>query len=256
MALLHQCLEGGQVGFPEVAGGKVLHVELMAVPLRSAMNGEVLGTGQRLHVFPAANIVAREEVVGIALLQAAHNGQSHLCREERVFAVGLLSASPARVAEDVDVRCPERQPLIALHLPCPLRHHVFGTCLIAGDAEGPAHQRIVPRRSHAHGDGEHRCRAVAGNAMQRFVPPLEGRDAQPRDGWRDVHHDFRLLFQRESLAEVASTFFARERRILIRQLLLREGPNAPCEQADQECEFGFHRRRVQLWCQNYKKNSS
>ena len=58
MALLHQCLEGGQVGFPEVAGGKVLHVELMAVPLRSAMNGEVLCTGQRLHVFPTANIVA------------------------------------------------------------------------------------------------------------------------------------------------------------------------------------------------------
>ena len=208
VSLLHECLEGRQIGLPEVAGGQVLHVELMAVPLRSAMYGEVLGTGQRLHVLAAAYAALREVVGGVALLQSAHHGQPHAGSEERILAVGLLSASPARVAEDVDVGRPERKPLIALHLSGASGHHVLGASLVAGDAERAAHQCLVPRCRHAHGDGKHRGRAVARHAVQRLVPPLEGRYAQPLDGRRHVHHDFRLLLEREPLAEVAGTFFA------------------------------------------------
>ena len=48
VALLHQRLEGRQVGFPEVALGQVLDVEAVAVPLGAAVNGEMLGAGQQL----------------------------------------------------------------------------------------------------------------------------------------------------------------------------------------------------------------
>ena len=51
VAFLHQCLEGGQVGFPQVALGQLLHVEGVAVPFRTAMHGEVLGTRQQFLVF-------------------------------------------------------------------------------------------------------------------------------------------------------------------------------------------------------------
>ena len=50
LSVLHQCLEGRQVGFPQVALGQVLDIEGVAVPLRTAMYGKVLGTGQKLLV--------------------------------------------------------------------------------------------------------------------------------------------------------------------------------------------------------------
>ena len=48
-------------------------------------------------------------VLRIVALQSGHVGDAHAAGEERVFAVGLLSAAPARVAEDVQVRGPEIQ---------------------------------------------------------------------------------------------------------------------------------------------------
>ena len=50
LALLDQRLEGWQVGLPEVALGQVLYIELMAVPFRTAMHGEVLGAGEELFI--------------------------------------------------------------------------------------------------------------------------------------------------------------------------------------------------------------
>ena len=51
LALLHQCLEGWQVGLPKVALGQVLHIKRVAIPFWSAMHGEVLGTSQQLFKF-------------------------------------------------------------------------------------------------------------------------------------------------------------------------------------------------------------
>ena len=107
LALLHQSLEGWQIGLPEVALGQVLHIEGMAVPFWSAMHGKVLGTGQQLLI-----VAQRLTIVAVAL-QATHHSKTHLRRQEGVFAIGLLSSTPTRVAEDIDIGCPERQTLIA-----------------------------------------------------------------------------------------------------------------------------------------------
>ena len=139
LALLHQRLEGWQVGLPEVALGQVLDVELVAVPLRTAVYGEVLGAGQQLHVFAVKGLA----VVGIAL-QTANHGQAHLRRQEGVFAVGLLTASPAWVAEDVDIRCPERQALVALYLAGTLGLLCFDAGLVADGREHLVQQLVVP----------------------------------------------------------------------------------------------------------------
>ena len=50
LAFLHQGLEGRQVGLPEVALRQLLHIELVAVPLRTAVHGEVLGAGEELPI--------------------------------------------------------------------------------------------------------------------------------------------------------------------------------------------------------------
>ena len=68
------------------------------------MHRIVLGAGEQLTVFADAEVLA---MISHAL-QAAHYGESHHRGKVGVFAVGFLSASPAWVTEDIDVRCPER----------------------------------------------------------------------------------------------------------------------------------------------------
>ena len=210
-ALLHQCLEGRQVGLPEVALGQVLNVEGVAVPFRTAVHGKVLGAGQQLAVGADAQVLA---VVAHAL-QAAHDGQSHSRGQVGVLAVGLLSAPPSRVAEDVDVWRPVRQALVALDVARLLGLLGLGAGLVADSREHLVEQRVVPRGCHGHGDGEDGGIAVAANAVERLVPPLELRDAQPRYGWRRVHHEFHFLFKRQPAQEVVGALLGLECWVLV-----------------------------------------
>ena len=63
IALLYQCLEGRQVGLPEVALWQVLNVKSMAVPFRATVYGKVLGTGQQFFVL----FIDRITFVAVAL---------------------------------------------------------------------------------------------------------------------------------------------------------------------------------------------
>ena len=107
LSLLHQTLESGQVGFPEVALWQILHVKGVAIPLWSAVYGKVLGTGQQFLV-----IAYPLTIIGHSL-QTTYDSQSHLSCKERVLAIGLLTTTPAWVTENINVRCPERQTLVA-----------------------------------------------------------------------------------------------------------------------------------------------
>ena len=112
LAFLYQCLEGRQIGLPKVTFGQILDIKGMAVPLRSAVYGKVLGTSQQLTVFADTQVFT----IIANTLQSTYYGQSHLRGQIGIFAVGLLSTSPARIAEDVDVGCPERQTLVAFNV--------------------------------------------------------------------------------------------------------------------------------------------
>ena len=67
ITLLHQCLEGWQVGFPQVACRQLLHVEGVAVPFRSAMYGKVLRTSQQFLVFRRSQQAGLAVVVRLSL---------------------------------------------------------------------------------------------------------------------------------------------------------------------------------------------
>ena len=106
----------------------------MAVPLWSAVHGKVLGTCQQLAILAV-----------VWTLQSAHHGKSHLCCQIGVFAIGLLSASPSWITEDIDVGCPEGETLIAAYHTVFLCQLVLGTCFIAHSGECLLHQPVVPR---------------------------------------------------------------------------------------------------------------
>ena len=77
------------------------HVEAMTQGFRAAVNGKMLGGGNRF------------QILGIVALQPGDESYANATGEKRIFSVSLLSASPARIAKDVDVRRPEGQAEIA-----------------------------------------------------------------------------------------------------------------------------------------------
>src|SRR6185369_11969421 len=94
------CAKRRQIGFSQIAfinGG----VKSMSFGFGPAMHRIVFRGGDNL------------KVARIVTLQALHELNPKTPGEIWIFAVSLLSASPARVAKDIDVGTPERQALIA-----------------------------------------------------------------------------------------------------------------------------------------------
>ena len=110
LSILYQRLEGWHVGLPEVAYGNVCEVGGMAGVFRTTMYGIVLGTGPEF------------AILGILRpLQSTYHLGAHYTCQVGIFTVSLLSTSPTRVTEDVDIRSPYRQ---AAHL------HIFTSQVI------------------------------------------------------------------------------------------------------------------------------
>src|SRR6202008_439472 len=81
-----------------------LYIDAVACRLRAAMNSEMLGRSNRL------------EILGIITLQTGYECNSHSGSEIGIFTVCLLSASPARIAEDVDIGSPDRKAAIPISI--------------------------------------------------------------------------------------------------------------------------------------------
>ena len=210
LRILHQRLEGRHVGLPEVAHRHIGEVDGVASVFRSAVYGIVFGTR------PELAILRR-----LRSLQSAHHLCAHHGGQIGVFAIGLLATSPARVAEDVHVRCPYAQAVELLVFALQVVHAVviLRTKLGAGHVEHPIHHVRVPRCRHCDGFGKHRYVSHVGGAVKGFAPPEEFLDAQSGNGGTLVEHQLRFLFERQSLTEVDGSLMCREVWILIGQLL-------------------------------------
>src|SRR3546814_13239454 len=106
---------------------------------------------------------------------------SDVCSSDlvRILAQRLLPPAPARIAEDVDVGRPERQPVIAVVIPLALRLVVFGAALGRDHLALGVEQRAIVGRGHAD-----RLRAdgpLTGplDAVHPFVPIIVAPTADP-----------------------------------------------------------------------------
>ena len=235
VALLHQCLKGGQIGLPQVSLRQVLNVKVVARLLRSAMHSIVLGTGMKLEVLVLAGFASQ-----ICTLQATNHPQSHLGVHEWVFTIGLLTTSPARVAEDVDVGCPERQTTIALEFILASGHCVLGTRLVAHCRIDAFQQCVVERAGHTDALWEDGGYPVAPYAVQCLAPPFEGGYAQSGYGWRAIHHQTGFLFQRQSSQQVVHTLFNTQCWILVGQLCPRRQRSCYQKHCQKEIFLCYH----------------
>ena len=180
------------------------------------MHGVVLGTGVGF------------EIVVVVALHAENGLHAQNSVQIGVFTAGLLSASPTRVAEDVDVGTPEgelgvtgivghthgnvEQLGIAVVGAVPV-----GTGLVGHGGEHVVDQLVAERCGHTDGlriDGV----ASLTNSVTGLAPPVVGGDVQAVDGDRLVHHQTDLLLGGEQREEVLNTLGVRECGVQIRIL--------------------------------------
>ena len=180
-------------------------VERVALGLGSAVHGEVLDRGDRL------------QIRGIVALQSADELHAERSGEEGILAIGLLPASPAWIAEQVDVRRPEREALIAAVAVVAQVLVVLRPPLVRDHRRLARDERGVPGGRHADRLRKHRREPRPRDAVERLVPPVVGRDAEPRDRGCDVDHLRDLLFERHAPDEIRDARLERKRLVLERE---------------------------------------
>ena len=225
--LAHEVAEGGQIGVPQVVECRT-RIEGMAQTLGTAVHGKVLGAGHSL------------QVMRVVALQAAHHGHAHLACQIGVLAVGFLSASPTRVAEDVDVGGPVGETVVLGHAALLQILVEEGAALGAGDIAHAAECLGVEGGSHTDGLRKHGDLFLgAGHTVERLVPPVVGRNAQPLNGRGIVLHQFHLFLQGEAGDEVIHSLLDGEFGVaegIAGGRLLRHSTRVDATQQDKACK--------------------
>ena len=200
----------------------------MTHTLGTAVHGKMLGTGHGL------------QVMRVVALQTVHHGHAHLACQVGVLTVGLLSASPTRVAEDVDVGCPIGEAIVLGHIALPEAFVEEGTPLGAGHVAHAAECLGVEGGSHTDGLRKHGDLFLgAGHTVERLVPPVVGRNAQPLNGRGIVLHQFHLFLQGEAGDEVIHSLLDGEFGVaegIAGGRLLRHSTRVDATQQDKACK--------------------
>ena len=168
LGILDAGLEGIEVGFLHILGIG-FRIEAVAQCLGATVDRQMLGTGSGLHDFAFA-------------LEATDIGLAQPCGQVRIFAIGFMAATPAGIAENIDIGRPEGQALINVTVFFLCKGIVLCAAFRCGYITQPLQQHIVEHSSHADGLGEAGCRTGTGNTMQRLIPPVVGGDAQTGNG--------------------------------------------------------------------------
>ena len=135
------------------------------------MNGKMFGTREGFEIFR------------IIPLQTANERDGDLPSEKRIFAVGFLAAAPARIAKEIDVRRPKREPDIthAVAIVSVGVGIVFCARLSRDNVGDLMKQGRVPGCSQADGLRKNSRGAGPGDAVEAFAPIIVGGHSEPRD---------------------------------------------------------------------------
>ena len=159
----------------------------------------------------------------VVALQSLGVGRGQRAHQERVFAVGLFGAAPARIAAQVGVGRAHHQPALMELVVGPAR-------LVSLFRGGLLQQFGVPRlaqpvRLRELRGGRHQPASAPSSrpAQRQSVQPLHmvrPNDAKPRNGGIGAQHR-QLLLQRHALDQVGDALLHGKLRVLIGQKLGR-----------------------------------
>src|SRR5687768_11849761 len=112
------------------------------------------------------------QVRRVIAFQRLAKGNSEAARQVRAFAERLVAAAPARIAEDVDVRAPERKTLVVTAVALAQKLVMLRARLIADRGRDLRHASHVPHRGKADGLRKHGGNTRSSDTVQALVPPI------------------------------------------------------------------------------------
>ena len=128
------------------------------------------GLGSAVHVV-VFGCCDGQVIPGVIALQSGHVGNAHASGEEGIFAVGFLTAAPARVAENVQIRGPEIQASHDARMPFAHILHVLDASLDTDLGRHGVDSRRIERGSKADGLGVLGY-TVVDDPVEGLTPPL------------------------------------------------------------------------------------
>ena len=191
-----------KIGFSQVVIVRP-DIKGMAGGFGSAVNGKMLGSSYQFQVF------------GVIALQAFDKRDCHSGSEVRIFTVSFHASAPTRIAKDINIGCPESQSLINSPFVPPRVIVVFSPCFVRNGICYIEHHCIVPHGSHPDSLRKNRSQTRTCHAVQTFVPPVVGGNAQPVDFRRIIAHQLHFFFQRKFRNQIVGAFFKTQGCILI-----------------------------------------
>ena len=127
-----------------------------------------------------------EVVPGIRTLHARNIRDRQARAQKRVLTVGFLTAPPARVAEDVDVRRPEVEAFENVGMPSSFGLGMLDAPFDADRGRHLVNARYIKRRGQTDGLRKFGC-SVGGDAVQGLAPPIVCWHAEAHNRARLVH---------------------------------------------------------------------
>ena len=183
-----------------------VHIRKVTRRFRPAVHGEMLRRRNG------------EVILGIIALQSGYIRHAHAAGEKWVLAVGLLSAAPARIAKDVQIRRPEVEASHDAGVSFAQILHVLDAAL---DAYLCGHRMNAWR---VEGRGEPNRLRVLGHtliddSMESLAPPLICRDIEPRHSGGVVLHLGGFLGKRHPPHQIRGALLGRELGIHVGETL-------------------------------------
>src|ERR1700733_4837204 len=180
---------------------RYFHIDHMARRFRPAVYGVMLGRGNHPKIF------------WVVTLHSGNESDSHSSSKKWIFAVGFLTAAPAGIPENVNVRRPEIQ---ALHDVATSGAHRMVMLCARFRADYDCHV-VDQRRIKACGESnrfrEDGSSSGIGNSMKSFTPPVVAWDLQARDGSCLVYELRSLFFKRHSRHQIVHSLAEEQRWI-------------------------------------------
>ena len=156
----------------------------MADRFRAAVNRKVLGACRSL------------QILLIVALDALNKAYAHAGSQIRILAKGFMTASPARVAENIDIGRPERKSLVNVRVVLLLLVIVLGASFCGNDIGHLLQQLLVKACRHRNRLRKYRRDSGTGNTVQTLVPPVICLNPQLLDRRRPIQRLLYLLVQR------------------------------------------------------------
>ena len=120
-------------------------------------------------------------IVRVVSLQTVNGGSSHHGSKVWIFSIGLLTTSPTRIPENIDIRSPERKSIVFLVFVLADGIIILGSCLVR--YIGKCLKMHIRIKCGGHSDSLriHCGKSCTGNPVKRFIPPVIIRYSKTRN---------------------------------------------------------------------------